>query len=183
VTFTITPTRTHTPPYTPTPTDTITITYTITRTRTVTPTFTRTPTFTITPTRTATPTITRTSTITPTLTVTPTPTNSPRVTATPTYTPNVAADNLDHVIAYPNPYRGDLNRSGRVVFMQLPRQVILRIYSLDGQLVAEFNKDDGGNRVVWDLTNQHGRPVASGPYIYMLKTVQQKKTGKIIIMR
>lgn len=182
-TFTITPTRTHTPPYTATPTDTITVTFTITRTRTVTPTYTRTPTFTITRTRTASPSVTRTSTITPTRTVTPTPTISPVVTATPTHTPNVATDSLAHVIVYPNPFRGDLNPGNRVVFMQLPSQVILRIYSLDGRLVMEYRKDDPGNRVVWDLTNRQGRPVASGPYLYVLKTVREKKTGKLFIVR
>jgi hypothetical protein len=105
------------------------------------------------------------------------------VTLTSTETPNLAADNLAQVIVYPNPYHGDFYHSNRVVFIQLPSQVILRIYTLDGQLVEEFQKDDPGNRVVWDLTNRHGQPVASGVYIYVLKTTSEKKTGKVFIMR
>ncbi|MEW6516300.1 MAG: DUF2341 domain-containing protein [candidate division FCPU426 bacterium] len=182
-TFTITPTRTHTPPYTATPTDTITVTFTITPTRTITRTRTATPTFTCTPTYTATPTITVTSTISPTRTVTPTPTDSPMITPTFTETPNVAASDLAHVIVYPNPYRSDFYPSARVVFMQLPSRVVVRIYTLDGRLVREFQKDDPGNRLVWNLDNRQGRAVASGLYIYVLKTLREEKTGKIYILR
>lgn len=182
-TRTITPTSTISPMLTATPTDTITVTFTITPTRTITRTSTVTRTPTITPTRTASLTVTRTFTITPTRTVTPTPTASPLVTPTFTETPNVAAEDLSRVIVYPNPYNGDLYWSNRMVFINLPSQVYVRIFTLDGRLVREFRKDDPGNRLVWDMTNQQGQPVASGAYLYVLKTMRERKTGKIFLMR
>lgn len=196
---TYTPTITKTPTISPTPTCTPTLTITNIFTRTITPTpppsSTFTPTGTITPTSTISPTmsitatrsitptrtITATRTITMTQTISPTPTISQ--TMTMTSTPNVAAADLSGVVLYPNPYRGDFNRRNQIVFFNLPNRVLIRVYSLDGKLVREINKDDLGNRAVWDLCNNRGKSVASGIYLYILKTDREQKTGKILLSK
>lgn len=189
ITLTGTRTITATPTPTATPTSSITITSTMSPTPTITETYTPTPVLspTSTPTATPTATITETSTVSPTptvsetATVTPTSTHSPTVTITPT--PNQAAANLDNVIPYPNPYRADYHTRDQITLINLPEQAIIRLYSLDGRLLQEFRKDDPGNRLVWNLTNDQGNPVASGVYVYVIKSISGSRTGKIVVLR
>ncbi len=161
-TFTVTPTFTHTPPFTRTSSPTIT------PTPTVTPTATITATATISATYTATRTITRTSTITPTSTV------------SPTYVP---VSGLDSVRVYPNPYRAETNPRPEVRFIRLPRRAAIHLYSISGEQVRVLQKDDPGDAVAWDLKNGHGRDVASGVYIYVIKSGADMIRGKIVLVR
>ncbi len=104
---------------------------------------------------------------------------------------------------YPNPYRaqaawdGILERDRKIYFFNLPASCTVRIYTLAGDLVDQFEhhaadySGDGiqwfdkfakGNRVfaggehAWDLVTQDDQALASGLYIY---TVDDKKTGEI----
>jgi hypothetical protein len=82
-----------------------------------------------------------------------------------------------------------------VVFINLTRQAVIRLYSLDGNRVrtieAQESSDGGqttnpGNtgRAEWALTNQTGKPVASGVYIYIVADTEgHKAVGKIAILR
>ncbi len=187
VTPTATPTSTITLTSTHTPTLTTTLTLTVTNTSTPTPS----PTITLTSTISPTSTITQTRTISPTSTISATRTHSTTITVTPTVTitptntitptPNLAALDLSNVVLYPNPYRSDLNTRNQVVFFNLPAVAKIRIYNLEGKLVAFIDKDDPGNRAVWDLTNRAGKRVASGVYVYVIKTNREKKSGKILL--
>ncbi|MEW6516299.1 MAG: T9SS type A sorting domain-containing protein [candidate division FCPU426 bacterium] len=182
-----TPTDTVTATPTETPTRTFTQTFTTTPTDTFTPTATQTSTFTVTPTFTRTPTISATFTQSPTSTLSPTRTLTPTITLTPTFTltstPNVEAADLSNMIVYPNPFRTDRNVRGQIVFFNLTRRCVIRLYDLGGSLVREFYKDSPGNRVEWDLTNSQGKRVASGVYIYIIKSETEERRGKLAIMR
>lgn len=193
-TSTISPTSTHSPVHTPTHTPTITPTSTISPTPTVTRTCTATGTITRTATVTPTSTITLTSTISPTPTISPTLTVSPTVTITPT--PLTYAPDLGGVIVYPNPWNGELPWvRPRMVFLNLSRNATIRIYSLDGRRVTTLppgltadngqtrNAGDNG-RAEWALTNEQGRPVASGVYVYIITDPEGRSSrGKLAIMR
>jgi hypothetical protein len=161
-------TRTPTPTASPTVTQTFTVTPTATRSATVTPTCTNTPVF------------SPTSTQTPTLTLTP----SVTVTCTPTQTPlRPAAGNLGNVVVYPNPYHADRNSEKRVIFAGLTSVATIRIYSLTGQLVRTLEKNDAYAACSWKLDNSGGAPVASGIYLYIIKSDSGEVRGKLAILR
>ncbi|MCK5242570.1 T9SS type A sorting domain-containing protein [bacterium] len=187
ISFTPTATYTITPTFTFTATATITQTRTQSATSTATTTFTATPSITITPTISVTSTVSATYTATPTLTIIPsetvTSTGTISCTVTSTPTDNISASNLNNVITYPNPYRTDTNTRGAMIFFNLPAKVVIRLYSLDGCLVRTIEKDDSGNRASWDLKNKQGKPVASGLYIYIIKTDVGTRRGKVVIVR
>jgi len=193
ITSTFTPSATITSTFTQTVTFTQTLTATISPTSTISPTNTYSPTITVTPTRTVTytatpsPTITLTMTASPTMTVTQTSTASPTYTVSPTITqtstPNLAAEDLSNVIVYPNPYRGDVNLRGEIILFNLPDRAMIRFYTVDGRKVKEIVKDDPGNRVVWNMTNENGADVASGVYIYIIKTIREERKGKVVILK
>ncbi len=183
-TSTITPTYTHTPPWTRTPTPTISATYTVTPTFTASPTATRTSTVTPTPSRTITPTITVTATISATYTISPTITRTFTITPTSTISPTtIPFTDVTRAIVYPNPYRADFNPQPRVKFINLPRRVSVRLYTLTGELVRTLEKDDLSNETVWDLRNQQGQAAASGVYLYILKSPNSEKKGKLVLIR
>ncbi len=86
-----------------------------------------------------------------------------------------AKNALDLIRVVPNPYYG---RSGvgrgvyeisqvdtRVKITNLPQKCTIRIFTLNGVLVRTFRKDSDAPAQEWDLKNEHGVPIASGPYI------------------
>ena len=82
-----------------------------------------------------------------------------------------ARSSLDRVLAVPNPYTlySSYERSGseRVVrFTHLPVRCTIRLFDLAGSLVKVLQKNDDLSQAVWDLTNQAGRRVGSGIYIF-----------------
>lgn len=78
---------------------------------------------------------------------------------------------LDKINAVPNPYYGysgyEANRfDTKVRIVNLPAQVTIHIYSLDGSLVRTITKNDPNTSYVdWDIRNTAGLPVASGMYL------------------
>jgi hypothetical protein len=77
---------------------------------------------------------------------------------------------LSSVRVVPNPYYGGHAQESSpfdrfVKFMNMPKQATIFIYSLNGNLVRQINKDDNTTTINWDLTNTDRIPVASGIYI------------------
>jgi hypothetical protein len=66
-----------------------------------------------------------------------------------------------------NPY---LNGRGerRLMFMGLPPQCTVRIYTITGELVQTLRKDDGvdNGQLAWDLTTRDGMNIAYGIYLF-----------------
>ncbi|MDD3627534.1 MAG: S8 family serine peptidase, partial [bacterium] len=115
---------------------------------------------------------------------------------------------LSHVRVFPNPYRpakGEGDEYWGVVFDRLPQNIQeIRIYNLSGELVATTenaiqifpgwyfnydyyhyydNQDPNHKFARWGTTNDNGKPVASGIYIYVIKSETDSKTGKLAIIR
>lgn len=77
---------------------------------------------------------------------------------------------LSTVRVVPNPYYGghaqETSSFDRFVkFMNMPKTATIFIYSLNGNLVRQINKDDNTTSINWDLLNTDRIPVASGIYI------------------
>jgi len=62
----------------------------------------------------------------------------------------------------------------------------LRIYNLRGQLVKTLIDDElspGGHEINWDGTDETGKKVASGVYLYRLKTPESQITRRMILLK
>jgi len=84
---------------------------------------------------------------------------------------------------YPNPF----NPLTTIRFgLPKDRKVTLTIYSPTGERVATLvdgRLSAGYHQVQWDGTNASGTPVASGVYVYELKTGQQRLVKKMLLVR
>jgi hypothetical protein len=92
----------------------------------------------------------------------------------------VVAGDLSNLRVYPNPVREYLGDT-RVVFDNITDGKIT-IYNAQGNRVREMSFDNVAF-VIWDLTNDDGKTVASGVYIYLVDSDGQKKTGKLAVIR
>ncbi|MEO8514682.1 MAG: T9SS type A sorting domain-containing protein [Ignavibacteria bacterium] len=77
---------------------------------------------------------------------------------------------LSTVRVVPNPYYGGQSQESSpfdrfVKFMNMPKTATIYIYSLNGNLVRQINKDDNNTSINWDLLNTDRIPIASGIYI------------------
>jgi len=97
---------------------------------------------------------------------------------------------LSQVHTVPDPYltssRYDLAPSTKqLMFVNLPPQATIRIYSVTGILVDILNHDDpaGGGRAVWDVRNRNNQFVASGVYFFHVVTPDaDEHVGKFTIL-
>jgi hypothetical protein len=90
---------------------------------------------------------------------------------------------LDNVIIYPNPVKV-FEGQREIAFENLPDSAVIEIFTITGRLIRriEVEPEDSG-RKTWNLSNQQGKSVASGIYIYHIKASTKKKTGKIGVIR
>ncbi|MFH1698971.1 MAG: T9SS type A sorting domain-containing protein [Candidatus Zixiibacteriota bacterium] len=89
----------------------------------------------------------------------------------------LAADEVDNVLAYPNPY---IIRTGdetvRFNYSGLSR---IKIFSLAGELIREIAVTG-----IWDGLNSNGQPVASGVYLFTITARDgEVGRGKIFLIR
>ena len=82
----------------------------------------------------------------------------------------VKVNALDQIRAVPNPYYGsrgyETSGSGQYIkITNLPERCTVSIFSLNGNLVRRFTKENSHTFIDWDLKNQYGIPIASGAYI------------------
>ena len=84
---------------------------------------------------------------------------------------------------YPNPF----NPETTIAFsLAKPGNVKLDVYNIKGQKVKTLvNKtmEMGKHSIVWNGTNENGRNVASGLYLYKLKTEKEEFNSKMILMK
>lgn len=87
---------------------------------------------------------------------------------------------------YPNPWNIKLHRNRQIIFAGVQKDSIIKILDARGILVAELreNNDNITNGYMWNLKNADGDNVASGVYIYIMKTLAGNlKIGKLAIIR
>lgn len=121
-------------------------------------------------------------------------------------TPHSAVNSaLDGVIVVPNPYvrheyvsrwnldPDDTDPTGeRLCFQNLPRDSIVRIYSLGGELISTtgpnnphfmYDPDVTGGDACWDLVSRNDQIVVSGVYLYQVDSPVGQKTGKFVVIK
>lgn len=82
----------------------------------------------------------------------------------------LAKEAVKLINVFPNPYYAsnslETNRFDNfVTFTHLPQKAKIRIFSLDGKIVREYDKNTDSQYFKWDLRNHTDIPVASGVYI------------------
>ncbi|MCK4667763.1 lamin tail domain-containing protein, partial [Candidatus Dependentiae bacterium] len=98
------------------------------------------------------------------------------------------------VRVFPNPYRpndGDIitgTPDSFIIFNHLPEDVeTIEIYSIAGEKIATSDDtiliNNAMNTARWNAANVSGSKVASGIYIYVIKSPTETKTGKIAIIK
>ena len=84
---------------------------------------------------------------------------------------------LSRIYAVPNPYYGysgyEQSRfDTKVRIINLPAQVTINIFSLDGSLIRTLTKNDPNTSYLdWDIRNSVGLPIASGMYLMDVKAI------------
>jgi len=91
---------------------------------------------------------------------------------------------ITNVIVYPNPFKPGIDASHKyVTFDNIVPGTKLRIFNVVGQLISEAIAPAGAYQMRWDGKNDYGQNVASGVYLYLLEFNNQRKIGKIILVR
>lgn len=96
---------------------------------------------------------------------------------------------LTGAYAYPVPWIPGDGRtetgtdSGGITFDNLGGMSTVRIHTQSGEIVKEIVHTDGTSRLVWDGRNESGEKLASGLYIFQIKSGFNEKRGKLVIIR
>jgi photosystem II stability/assembly factor-like uncharacterized protein len=99
-------------------------------------------------------------------------------------TPSSLPSSFELYQNYPNPFNAQTILSFRLYHSQT--KVTVAIYNLMGELVTTLLNDRlpaGDHRVIWGGTNQYGKNVSSGIYLYQIRADEQKRAGKMILLR
>ncbi|HEX7401241.1 MAG TPA: DNRLRE domain-containing protein, partial [candidate division Zixibacteria bacterium] len=100
---------------------------------------------------------------------------------------NIAEENYPRGFSlmqnFPNPFNGET-----VLQFDLPRtsKVSMVIYNLLGERVKTLlneSRPAGMNAIVWDGTDQWGKPVSSGMYFYQLSTENYTRTKRLLYLK
>jgi len=90
-------------------------------------------------------------------------------------TVNIIQTQLDSAYAWPVPFKPALGHT-IIHFSNLAVGSTIKIFTITGEMVKQIDTDTD---VTWDVKNLDGDNVASGVYIYQIKTPTARKKGKL----
>lgn len=93
---------------------------------------------------------------------------------------NVISFDVSGSYAYPVPYKASFG-TGVIHFTGLGSQASIRIYTASGHKV--FDLQVNTPTYDWNVKNSDGENLASGVYLYVIESPQNKKNGKLIIIQ
>ncbi len=106
----------------------------------------------------------------------------------PSKAPRVQTPLLGSVRVVPNPYspsakfgRQSFPGEPRVQFVNLPDKAKVDIYTVAGDKVRSLVHDVGTDALDWDLTNNNGKSVAPGIYVYYVTASGETTMGHFVI--
>ena len=92
------------------------------------------------------------------------------------------------IIVAPNPWVPNAGRTatgtlaGGITFTNIPADSELFIYTVSGNLAARAQLS-GLSSAIWDGKNDNNNDVASGVYLWVVKSPEATRTGKLIVVR
>lgn len=86
---------------------------------------------------------------------------------------------------FPVPYRASEDNGSGITFVFPGAQIAtVKIFTLDGRLVKTLHENSGAGLVSWYPVNTDGgEPVGSDVYIYAIENDQDRRVGKLVIIR
>jgi hypothetical protein len=96
---------------------------------------------------------------------------------------------LQHIKVIPNPfhdksvkynYPGEENK---ILFINLPLECTLNIYTTSGDLVRTIHHHDGTTEQAWNQITDDNQLIFSGVYFYTVESDQGNATGKFVVIR
>ena len=95
-----------------------------------------------------------------------------------------AAGDLSGVIVYPNPFNFAKGHT-TITFANLTNDVVVKIYKMNGELVKKIeDTNTGGTIAYWNVTNNSGKKLGAGTYVYLItNSAGQKAKGKIAVIK
>ncbi len=91
---------------------------------------------------------------------------------------------LTQLRVYPNPVRPNISDKAAITFDKIPIGTRIQLFTPQGELLENLNVTvSDGNSKAWWLTNNNIGDVATGIYIYILEFEEQKKVGKIAVIK
>ncbi|MBL0057635.1 MAG: fibronectin type III domain-containing protein [Elusimicrobia bacterium] len=95
-----------------------------------------------------------------------------------------ASFDLTEAHPFPVPYRAAKDAGGIVFSFPNSQIAKVQVFTLDGRLVKTLSDDTGAGFVRWDPVNTDGGdPVASDVYLYVIENDQERKVGKLMVIR
>ena len=110
----------------------------------------------------------------------------------PAFLRRPAGDALAKIRVVPNPYNvrnRDFQYPGepdKIMFLNIPGECIIRIYTERGDLIKTIVHDDGSGDEAWNSTTEYGQVVVSGVYLAVFEVTKDYKdpqTGKILYQK
>jgi hypothetical protein len=92
------------------------------------------------------------------------------------------AQTLTESYAYPNPFKPGEGHTN-VTFTNLASDCTIKIFTLTGDAVRTILETDGDGVATWDVKNEAGEDVASGLYLFVIKSADDLKRGKLVVIR
>ena len=93
---------------------------------------------------------------------------------------DVTSYDVSGAYAYPVPYKASFG-TGVITFTGLGSYSSIRIYTASGHKVFDIAVNT--NTYPWNVKNSNGENLASGVYLYVIESSQNKKNGKLIIIQ
>lgn len=86
---------------------------------------------------------------------------------------------------FPVPYRASEDNGAGITFVFPGAQIAtVKIFTLDGRLVKTLHDNTGAGFVYWYPVNTDGgEPVGSDVYVYVIENDQDRRVGKLVIIR
>ena len=84
---------------------------------------------------------------------------------------------------FPNPYYVVSGGTAEVTFTDLSACCTIEISTSTGNLLRTIFETDGDGQATWDLKNDSGENLTGGLYLYIIKSSEGDRKGKIIITK
>lgn len=93
-----------------------------------------------------------------------------------------ASPDLTSAHCYPVPFKPSAGHT-KITFTGLTQSARIRVYTISGRLVRTLEKSGAGDTLDWDVRNSAGESLASGVYIFVVKSPSQTASGKLMVIR
>lgn len=93
-----------------------------------------------------------------------------------------SSPDLSTAHCYPVPFKPSAGHT-KITFTGLTQSARIRVYTLSGRLVRTLEKTGTGDTLDWDVKNAAGESLASGVYVFVVKSPSQTAYGKLMVIR